>query len=60
MKDTEPGIEVDEVIIPATELAGHLYVLYGTVQLDVYSRGASDAQNLTDAEEVVKAVIPRI
>lgn len=44
----------------AFQLSGHLYVLYGTVQIDVYSRGASDEQNLTDAEEVVEAVIPRI
>jgi hypothetical protein len=44
----------------AFQLAGHLYVLYGTVQIDVYSRGASDGQNLTDAKEVAEAVIPRI
>jgi hypothetical protein len=44
----------------AFQLSGHLYVLYGTVQIDVYSRGASDEQNLTDAEEVAEAVIPRI
>jgi Protein of unknown function (DUF3558) len=51
---------VDGVGADAFELAGHLYVLYGTVQIDVYSRGGSDEQNLTDAKKVVKAVMPRI
>ncbi|GAA2604461.1 DUF3558 family protein [Paractinoplanes durhamensis] len=51
---------VDGVGEDAFELAGHLYVLYGTAQIDVYSRGASDEQNLTDATEVTKAVMPRI
>ncbi|GIF18033.1 hypothetical protein BJ973_009001 [Actinoplanes tereljensis] len=51
---------VDGVGEDAFELAGHLYVLYGTVQVDVYSRGASDAQNLTDSKEVADKVIPRI
>lgn len=40
--------------------SGHLFVLYGTVQIDVYSRGASDEQNLTDAREVAKVLIPRV
>ena len=51
---------VDGVGEDAFELAGHLYVLYGTVQIDVYSRGGDDAQNLTDATEVAKVLIPRI
>ena len=51
---------VDGVGEDAFELAGHLYVLYGTVQIDVYSRGASDAQNLTDAKEIARAVMPRL
>jgi uncharacterized protein DUF3558 len=52
--------KVDGVGEDAFQLAGHLYVLYGTVQLDVYSRGGSDEQNLTDSKEVVEAVMPRI
>jgi hypothetical protein len=56
----EGATPVEGVGEDAFQLAGHLYVLYGTVQIDVYSRGESDDQNLTDAEEVVEAVIPRI
>ncbi|MEU7994786.1 DUF3558 family protein [Micromonospora sp. NPDC049060] len=40
--------------------SGHLYVLHGALQIDVYSRGGSDAQNLADAEQVAKVVIPRV
>jgi hypothetical protein len=40
--------------------SGHLYVLYGTVQIDVYSRGGSDAENLVDAKKVAKTLIPLI
>lgn len=40
--------------------SGHLYVLYGTVQVDVYSRGASDERNLAGAKKVAQKVIPRI
>ena len=52
--------KVDGVGEDAFELSGHLYVLYGTAQIDVYSRGASEAQNLTDATEVTKTVMPRV
>jgi Protein of unknown function (DUF3558) len=55
--DAEP---VDGVGEDAFLHSGHLYVLYGTVQLDVYSRGGSDTQNLTDARQVAKALLPRI
>jgi hypothetical protein len=51
---------VDGVGEDAFQLAGHLYVLYGTVQIDVYSRGADDARNLDDSIEVAKRVIPKI
>jgi Protein of unknown function (DUF3558) len=44
----------------AFTLAGHLYVLDGGRQVDVYSRGGSDQQNLSDETEVVKTVLPRI
>jgi predicted small secreted protein len=44
----------------AFALAGHLYVLYGTVQLDVYSRGDSDDENLAKAKRVAEVVMPRI
>ncbi|MGK5517834.1 hypothetical protein ACSNN9_00580 [Micromonospora sp. URMC 107] len=40
--------------------SGHLYVLHGTVQIDVYSRGGSDAQNLADARQVADVLIPRV
>jgi hypothetical protein len=56
----EGATPVDGVGEDAFELAGHLNVLYGTVQIDVYSRGGSDEQNLTDAKKVTKAVMPRI
>jgi uncharacterized protein DUF3558 len=51
---------VDGVGQAAFALAGHLYVLYGTVQLDVYCRGDSDEQNLAKAERVAEVVMPRI
>jgi hypothetical protein len=51
---------VDGVGEDAFQLAGHLYVLYGTVQIDVYSRGGSDDKNLSDEIDVAKLVIPRI
>jgi hypothetical protein len=44
----------------AFALAGHLYVLYGTVQIDVYSRGGSDDENLADARKIAEVLIPRI
>lgn len=44
----------------AFQLAGHLYVLYGTVSIDVYSRGDSDAENLAEATAVAKVLIPKI
>jgi hypothetical protein len=50
-----PGVGED-----AFSLAGHLYVLYGTVQLDVYSRGGSDTENLTEAKKIAETLIPRI
>ncbi|MEV4352147.1 DUF3558 family protein [Actinoplanes sp. NPDC049596] len=37
--------------------AGHLYVLDGTMQIDVYSRGGDD---LPDAQRVAEAVIARL
>lgn len=51
---------VDGVGEDAFALAGHLYVLYGTVSIDVYSRGDSDDENLTKAEKIAKVLIPRI
>ncbi|MEH1101934.1 hypothetical protein [Micromonospora sp. CPCC 205561] len=40
--------------------SGHLYVLHGTVQIDVYSRGGSDAENLADARQVAKVLVSRV
>ena len=51
---------VDGVGQDAFQLAGHLYVLYGTVQIDVYSRGGTDDKNLADAKEIAKVLIPRV
>jgi hypothetical protein len=51
---------VDGVGEDAFELAGHLYVLYGTVSIDVYNRGDSDEENLAKAKEIVKVLIPKI
>ncbi|WP_306207070.1 DUF3558 family protein [Actinoplanes sp. RD1] len=54
------GEPVDGVGEEASWLSGHLFVLGGTVQLDVYSRGASDARNLADAKQVAAAVLPAL
>jgi hypothetical protein len=51
---------VDGVGEDAFQLAGHLYVLYGTVSIDVYSRGDSEAENLAEAKAIVRKVIPQI
>ncbi len=51
---------VDGVGEDAYSANGHLYVLHGTVQIDVYSRGGSDAGNLATAEKVAKVIIPKI
>ena len=51
---------VDGVGEDAFQLAGHLYVLYGTVSIDVYSRGDSDEENLAEAKAIAKKVIPQI
>lgn len=40
--------------------SGHLYVLHGTVQLDLYSRGGSDTANLADAKQVATVLLPRV
>jgi Protein of unknown function (DUF3558) len=39
---------------------GHLYVLVGKTQLDVYSRGGDDAQNQDEATRVAVALIPKV
>jgi hypothetical protein len=55
--DAEP---VDGVGDDAFSLAGHLYVRYGTMQIDVYAHGGEDDENLRDATAVAKALIPRV
>ncbi|WP_164842502.1 DUF3558 family protein [Actinoplanes solisilvae] len=37
--------------------SGHLYVLYGTVQIDVYTRGGDD---LADAKKIAERLLPRV
>lgn len=51
---------VDGVGEDAFSLAGHLYVLHGTVSIDVYSRGDSDEQNMDKAERIAEVLIPKI
>ncbi|GAA3914421.1 DUF3558 family protein [Actinoplanes auranticolor] len=51
---------VNDVGERAFQLAGHLYVLYGTVAIDVYSRGDSDDENLAEAAAVAQVLIPKI
>lgn len=51
---------VDGLGEKAYELGGHLIVLYGTVQVDVYSRGDSDQENMTKARKVVEVLLPKI
>jgi hypothetical protein len=54
----DPGTGKD---VKSFSLAGHLYVLYGTVEVDVYSRGAAaDAANLADEKKVAAVVMPKI
>jgi hypothetical protein len=56
----EEATPVDGLGEKAFDLAGHLYVLYGTVQVDVYSRGDSDEENLAKARKVVNVLLPKI
>ncbi|MEU8609885.1 DUF3558 family protein [Actinoplanes sp. NPDC048791] len=51
---------VNDIGERAFQLAGHLYVLYGTVSIDVYSRGDSDEENLAEATAVAQVLIPKI
>jgi hypothetical protein len=53
--DPVPGVGQDAYL-----LAGHLMVLYGTVHVDVYARGGTEAENLADAKKVVAVLLPRI
>jgi hypothetical protein len=52
--------KVDGVGEQAYSSSGHLYVLYGTVDLDLYSRGATDEKNLEVEIEIAKVLIPKI
>jgi hypothetical protein len=38
---------------------GHLYVLVGATQLDVYSRGGDDQQSEAEAERVATTLVPK-
>lgn len=51
---------VDGVGEDAFSLSGHLYVLYGSVNIDVYSRGDSDAKNLEVEKAVAEVLIPKV
>jgi hypothetical protein len=57
---TTSGEPVDGVGEDAVALSGHLFVLHGTVQIDVYARGDSDAKNLEVAKKVARAIMPKI
>jgi hypothetical protein len=39
---------------------GHLYVLVGRTQLDVYSRGGDEQQSQAEAEKVAAALLPKV
>lgn len=39
---------------------GHLYVLVGRTQLDVYSRAGDEAQSQAEAEKVAAALLPKM
>lgn len=52
--------KVDGVGEQAYSNSGHLYVLYGSVNLDLYSRGDSDEKNLEVEIEIAKVLIPKI
>jgi hypothetical protein len=51
---------VDGVGEDAFALAGHLYVLYGTVQIDVYSHGGTEDENLAVEKQVATTLLPRV
>jgi hypothetical protein len=51
---------VDGIGEDAFALAGHLYVLYGTVSVDVYTRGDSDAANLATAKRIAGVLLTKI
>jgi hypothetical protein len=64
-EDFDAGVShaqpVDEVAgHDAFSLAGHLYVRDDDVQVDVYSRGGADEQNLADEVRVAEVVLPRL
>jgi hypothetical protein len=39
---------------------GHLYVLTGRTQIDVYSRGSDDKQSEEEADRVATALLPKV
>jgi hypothetical protein len=51
---------VDGVGQQAYANSGHLYVLYGSVNIDVYSHGDSEQKNLEVEIEIAKVLIPKI
>ncbi|OBK79503.1 DUF3558 family protein [Mycobacterium sp. 1274761.0] len=38
----------------------HLFVLVGTIQLDVYASGGDDQQNQAESEQVAEALLPKV
>lgn len=50
-----PGVGED-----AYSKDGHLYVLVGTTQLDVYARGGDEAQSQAEAEKVAGVLVPKM
>jgi hypothetical protein len=39
---------------------GHLYVLVGTTQVDVYARGGDEQQSQAEAEKVAGTLVPKV
>ncbi len=50
-----PGIGDD-----AYSRDGHLYVLVGAINLDVYARGGDEQQNQAEAEKVAGVLLPKV
>lgn len=57
----EGAVPVTDVGEAAYSYSGHLYVLNGADQIDVYLRGAgTDEQNIEESKKVALAVIPKL
>jgi hypothetical protein len=63
--DDFKAAQADAALIPgigegAYSKDGHLYVLVGTTQLDVYARGGDEAQSQAEVEKVAGVLVPKV